>query len=70
VTVHPFIDGNGQAARLLMNLALLQSGYPVAIIPPILRREYLDALNKTHQGDNKPFNKLIAGCCYESVKEY
>lgn len=70
VTIHPFIDGNGRAARLLMNLALLQSGYPVAIIPPIMRREYLDTLNKTHKGDYKPFNKFIAGVCYESAKEY
>lgn len=70
VTVHPFIDGNGRAARLLMNLALLQAGYPVAIIPPVLRREYLDALNKTHKGDYKLFSKLIAGCCYESAKDY
>ncbi|MBP9014277.1 MAG: Fic family protein [Smithella sp.] len=70
VTIHPFIDGNGRAARLLMNLALLQTGYPVAIIPPVLRREYLDTLNKTHKGDDKPFNKLIAGVCYESAKAY
>lgn len=70
VTVHPFIDGNGRAARLLMNLALLQAGYPVAVIPPILRREYLDTLNKTHKGNLMPFNKFIAGVCYESAKEY
>lgn len=70
VTVHPFIDGNGRAARLLMNLSLLQAGYPVTIIPPVLRREYLDTLNKTHKGDLRPFNKFIAGCCYESAKEY
>ena len=67
---HPFIDGNGRAARLLMNLALLQAGYPVTIIPPILRRDYLDTLNKTHKGDNMPFIKLIIGVCYESSKEY
>ncbi len=70
VTIHPFIDGNGRAARLLMNLALLQAGYPVAIIPPVLRREYLDTLNRTHKGDFTPFRKLIAGVCYESTKEY
>jgi len=70
VTIHPFIDGNGRAARLLMNLALLQAGYPVTIIPPILRRDYLDTLNKTHKGDDGPFIKLIAGVCYESAKEY
>jgi Fic family protein len=70
VTIHPFIDGNGRAARLLMNLALLQAGYPVAIIPPVLRRDYLDTLNKTHKGDEGPFISFIAGVCYESAKEY
>ena len=70
VTIHPFIDGNGRAARLMMNLVLLQAGYPVTIIPPVLRREYLDTLNKIHKGDLRPFNKFIAGCCHESAKEY
>ncbi len=70
VTIHPFIDGNGRAARLLMNLALLQAGYPLAIIPPILRRDYLDTLNWTHKGDDAPFINFIAGVCYESAKEY
>jgi Fic family protein len=70
VTIHPFIDGNGRAARLLMNLALLQAGYPVAIIPPILRRDYLDTLNRTHKGDDGPFIKFISAVCYESAKEY
>jgi Fic family protein len=69
-TIHPFIDGNGRAARLLMNLALIQDGYPLAIIPPILRRDYLDTLNKTHKGDEGPFISFIAGVCYESAKEY
>jgi len=70
VTIHPFIDGNGRAARLLMNLALLHAGYPLAIIPPILRRDYLNTLNKTHKGDNEPFINFTAGICYESAKEY
>lgn len=70
VTIHPFVYGNERAARLLMNLALLQAGYPVAIIPPVLRREYLDTLNNNHKGDFKPFNNFIAGVCHESAKEY
>jgi Fic family protein len=70
VTIHPFIDGNGRAARLLMNLALLQAGYPLAIIPPILRVNYLDTLNQTHKGDAGPFISFIARVCYETAKEY
>jgi Fic family protein len=70
VTIHPFIDGNGRTGRLLMNLSLLQAGYPLAIIPPILRQEYLDTLDRTHKGDDGPFMNFIAGVCYESAKEY
>ncbi|SPD71989.1 Filamentation induced by cAMP protein Fic (fragment) [uncultured Desulfobacterium sp.] len=70
VTIHPFIDGNSRAARLLMNLAFLQDGYPIVIIPPTLRRDYLNALDRTHHGDDKTFLKFIAGVCYESAKEY
>jgi len=68
--IHPFIDGNGRTARLLMNLALLQSGYVITVIPPILRREYLDSLKASNRGDNKPFMNLITAMVYESQKDY
>lgn len=68
--IHPFVDGNGRAARLLMNLALLQAGYVITIIPPILRREYLDSLKASNRGDNKPFIDLIIAMVYESQKDY
>ena len=70
VNIHPFIDGNGRTARLLMNLALLQAGYVITIIPPILRREYLDSLKASNRGDNKPFINLITAMVYESQKDY
>jgi len=44
VTIHPFVDGNGRTARLLMNLLLLQHGYPLAIIKKEQRPEYIAAI--------------------------
>ena len=72
VTIHPFVDGNGRTARLLMNLALLQSGYVIAIIPPILRKEYIDVIKKTQvkPKDDKPFINFISSMVYESQKDY
>jgi Fic family protein len=46
VSIHPFVDGNGRTARLLMNLLLIQKGYPPTIIGPKDRRAYLDAIEK------------------------
>ena len=70
VNIHPFIDGNGRTARLLMNLALLQSGFPITIIPPIIRGDYISALRDSNKGDYKPFINLISCCVWESQKEY
>ena len=48
----------------------MQAGYPLAIIPPVLRRDYMDTLNKTHKGKAEPFIRFITEVCYASVKEY
>lgn len=51
VFIHPFIDGNGRVARLLMNTALIQAGYMMAVIPPVLRNEYISLLERAHKND-------------------
>ena len=59
VFIHPFVDGNGRVARLLMNLILIRHGYPVAIIPPILRPEYITLLEAAHRTPAKFIDFII-----------
>ncbi len=70
VTIHPFQDGNGRTARLLMNLALVQDGFPVTVIPPILRPDYIDALKAANTGDEEPFINLISNMVHEAQRDY
>ena len=60
VHIHPFVDGNGRTARLLMNLILIREGYPPAVIRRERRPEYYDALDRAHEGDTDPFVALVA----------
>ncbi len=71
VTIHPFIDGNGRCARLLMNLALVNAGYGTAIIPPVLRSEYMSALRIAQSENNElPFLCLISEAVIETQRDY
>lgn len=63
VTIHPFVDGNGRTARLLMNFALSENGYPFVNLKgsPEERNEYIDALVAGNErNDMEPFVEYIA----------
>jgi Fic family protein len=51
VLIHPFDDGNGRVARMLVNYLLLRSGYPPIIIPTEQKKTYLAALRLADAGD-------------------
>ncbi len=70
VNIHPFIDGNGRVARLIMNLVLLQGGYNITIIPPVVRADYIRALQDSNHNKYQSFINFISEMVLEAQKEY
>lgn len=70
VFIHPFFDGNGRTARLVMNLILMQAGYPLAAILKNDRKKYYETLAKADRGNYFPFVRFIAQAVERSMNIY
>lgn len=71
VGIHPFVDGNGRTARLLLNLELMKAGYPPIVIRKEDRLDYYDALDLAHTSDvHESFLKLVLERAHAAMDLY
>lgn len=68
--IHPFLDGNGRAGRLLLNLVLIRMGYPPAIIFKSQRSRYLTAMQKADAEDFGPLGELLARAITDNLYRF
>ena len=71
VRIHPFDDGNGRMARLLMNMILIKHGYTVAIVQSDKKTHYLQELERADRSEDlTQFIEYIASCCTYALNLY
>jgi fido (protein-threonine AMPylation protein) len=68
--IHPFLDGNGRAGRLVLNLLLVRLGYPPAIIYKRDRARYLNALRRADAGDYGPLGERLARAVLDNLYKF
>lgn len=70
VWIHPFFDGNGRTVRLSMNLLLMRSGFPPAIILKNDRKKYYEALNQANGGNYQKLTLLMCQSLERTLNIY
>lgn len=68
--IHPFLDGNGRTARLVMNLLLLRDGYPPAVLLRVNRGQYYRVLAQADMGRASPLVNLVGRAVERSLTLY
>ena len=68
VRIHPFDDGNGRLARILMNFILMQFGFPPAVIKTGDKENYFLALRYADSGEIEKFIEYVAACVVGSLE--
>ena len=68
--IHPFVDGNGRSARLLMNAVLIDNGIPPIIVNFADKQRYFSALSDSNKGDLSSLIDFFLECYEESFSLY